>query len=533
MTEASFPERDNDLVLGTFFTDLASAWERHSDTFWPQLWLFVSLTLRGLGLALLLGIPAGLLLTRTPRVATPVIGVLAIVQTFPSLVLLALCIPLLGIGQPAALFAAVVYSLFPIVMNTYVGIIQVNPAVRDAARGMGMTNTQILWNVELPLAFPVLLAGVRTGAVYATAMIVISAYIGAGGLGDFVYNGMNRDDYGLIWLGAIPILILTLLLFWGLGALARLSAKNSSLGMSLGGGLILLLSAFAAYGVVERWLEPRRTRVVIGAKDFTEGQILAEMCKRMIESHTELRADVVSNLGTSVVLKAINNGDIDLYPEYTGNLLTSKEALDMTVPMDRSSITSVVRDGMRRRHGLALLETFGLNNTYAPCVTQGTARRHRLKTISDLARVPELRVVIDLSFLTRPDGWEGLVAAYNLRFDKPPRQVGPNLLYRALEQGEADLVIGFATDWKIDAHQLVVLEDDRGYFPSYHAAPLVREDVLKRHPEIGTALNRLSGRIDDQAMRRLNYQVTVEKRSETDVVHDFLQREGLLRRSRP
>src|SRR5262249_53722740 len=146
--------------------------------------------------------------------------------------------------QPA-LFAAVVYSLFPVVMNTYVGITQVSPAIRDAARGMGMTDRQVLWNVELPLAFPVVLVGVRTGAVYASAMVVIGAFIGAGGLGDFIFNGMSRDDSGLIWLGALPVLVLTLLLFWGLGGLAWLARKNSGLGMSLGGGLILLLSGYA------------------------------------------------------------------------------------------------------------------------------------------------------------------------------------------------------------------------------------------------------------------------------------------------
>ena len=137
--------------------------------------------------------------------------------------------------------------------------------------------------------------------------------------------------------------------------------------------------------------------------------------------------------------------------------------------------------------------------------------------------------MIDLSFLTRPDGWKGLVEKYELRFDKPPTQISPNLLYKALEQNEADVVIGFATDWQIQALNLVVLEDDRGYFPSYHAAPLIREAVLDRHPKIGEVLNRLAGQIDDEAMRRLNYQVAVEKRSEAEVAHTFLTAKGLLK----
>jgi osmoprotectant transport system permease protein len=512
----------------SFFQDLYDAWLRSQDDFWLQTMLFLSLTLRALGLALLVGIPAGLALTRLPRLAGPLIAALAVLQTIPSLVLLCLLIPVLGLGQASALFAAVVYSLFPIVLNTYVGITQVAPAVKDAARGMGMTGGQVLWSVEVPLAFPVLLAGVRAGAVYASGMIVICALIGAGGLGNYIYNGISRDDNGLIWLGAVPVLILTLGLFLALGSLARLSEKNSNAGMLLGGGLIVVLAGYAAFGLAEQAFSARRTDLVIGAKDFTEGQILTEIVKQTVEAHTGLSVEIKQNLGTSVILKALQSGAIDLYPEYTGVLLTSKEGLDLPVPANKSSITSLVREGMRRRYGLVLLEPFGLNNTYAPCVTQETSTRHALRKISDLRHTPRLQVVIDLSFLTRPDGWKGMIEKYQLHFEKPPIQVSPNLLYKALEQKEADVVIGFATDWQIAAFNLVVLEDDLDYFPNYHGAPLVREDVLKRYPAVGEALRRLAGQIDDQSMRQLNYEVAVRKRSETDVAREFLRRKGIV-----
>ena len=274
--------------------------------------------------------------------------------------------------------------------------------------------------------------------------------------------------------------------------------------------------------------QPRRADLVVGARDFTEGQILAEIVKQQIEAHTGLRVEVASNLPTSVSLKAMKSGAIDVYPEYTGNLLTNKEGLDLPVPADRTTITALVRREMQRRFGLVVLDEFGLNNTYALCVTRATADRYALRKISDLGRTPKLRLVVDFSFLTRPDGWQGLVGKYDLHFDKPPQQVSPNLLYRALEQNEADLVVGFATDWQIQSLDLVVLEDDRSYFPSYHAAPLVREEVLKRHPEVAEVLNRLAGRIDDRAMRRMNYQVAVEKRSEAEVARAFLLDQGLL-----
>jgi osmoprotectant transport system permease protein len=509
------------MLAANLLTDVARAWEQSQDSFWPQTFLFLSLILRALGLALLVGIPAGIVLTRLPRVAGPVIAVLALVQTVPSLVLLGLLIPLFGIGEQPALVAAVVYSLLPIVMNTHVGITQVAPAIRDAARGMGMTGGQILWHVELPLALPVILAGVRTGAVYASGMIVIGALIGAGGLGDYIHNGMSRDDYGLIWLGALPVLLLTLALFWGIGAIAWLARKDSAVGLWLGGGLIVILSFYALYRSTDLGAQSRRpATIVIGAKDFIEGQILTEVLKQTLENHTKLRVEVRQNLGTSVILKSLQYGEIDLYAEYTGNLLTSKEALDMPVPEDKSTITPLVRREMRARFGLVLLEPFGLNNTYTPSVARATAQRDRLKNISDLRRTPWLRVVIDHSFLTRPDGWKGLVEKYGLHFDNPPIQVDANLRYKALQK--ADLVIGYATDWQIQQLDLVVLEDDLGYFPSYHGAPLAREAVLKRHPEVKEALDRLAGRIDDNAMRRLNYEVAEKKRSEVEVVKEFL-----------
>jgi glycine betaine/choline ABC-type transport system substrate-binding protein len=194
------------------------------------------------------------------------------------------------------------------------------------------------------------------------------------------------------------------------------------------------------------------------------------------------------------------------------------------VPADKSTITPLVRREMQSRYGLVLMEPFGLNNTYALCMTRQTARRDRLQKISDLRRVPQLRVVIDLSFRDRPDGWDGLVKRYGLRFDEMPKQVSPDLLYEPLKQEKADLVVGFATDWQIQALDLAVLQDDLGYFPSYLGAPLVREAVLKSHPEIKAVLNGLGGRIDDQTMRELNYEVAVKKRSETEVVREFLKR---------
>lgn len=495
--------------------------------FWNATGIFLVLVLGSLGIALLLGIPAGIALTRLRRVSGPVIAALAVLQTFPSLALLGLLIPIVGVGQPAAIFLAVVYSLFPIVLNTHVGIMQVSPTVRDAARGMGMTGGQILRRVELPLALPVVLAGVRTGAIYAIGIVTLCALAGAGGLGDYIIRGMSRLDNALLLVGAVPVLVLTLLVFWGLGGVAWIARKRSHLGLVLGGGLITVLSALGLWVIGTQVYRGPAREIRIGAKNFVEGEILAQILKEMLEAHTDLRVKVVPNLTPSVIFKALKNGDIDLYPEYTGVLLTNLEALDLPIPEDRSTITDVVRQGMKARHDMVLLDTFGLNNTYVFCTTKPLAEKYRLRKIDDLRRAPKLRVVVDLSFLDRQDGWPGLLKAYQLDLQRP-RLMSPDLRYRALESGDVDVVLGFATDWEIASYRLAVLEDDRRYFPSYLGAPLVRGDVLRRHPEIGKVLNRLRGQIDDDAMRRLNYQVAREGRSEVEAARAFLRAKGLL-----
>jgi len=515
------------MIAAGLWSSLIEAWQRNQDGFGEQIIIFLSLALRAVGLALMAGIPAGILLSRAPRFASPIIAALAVLQTLPSLALVGLLITWIGIGRPAAVFVAVIYSLFPIVLNTHVGITQVPGPILDAARGMGMTARQMLLTVEIPLALPVILAGIRTGAVYAIGIITVCALVGAGGLGDFIVTGLTRGDDGLVLLGAIPILALTLVIFWSLGGVAALARRNSSLGIGVAGSLI---TALALYAAAEPFARGRRADIVIGSKNFTEGYILTEMFRQLLESHTQLQIAVVPNLGSNLAYKALQSGRIDLYPEYTGNLLTGRDALNLPVPADKSTITSLVRQRMQREHGMVLLELFGFNNTYALCLPRAVAERHRLETISDLRRVPDLRVVVDLEFKDRPDGWSGLVETYGLRWNSEPQQVSPDLLYRALESDAADLIVGFATDWQIDSLDLVVLRDDRGYFPKYDGAPLIRGSVLAEFPMVREVLNRLAGQIDDATMRRLNAQVADQRQTEADVVRRFLVERGLLQR---
>jgi osmoprotectant transport system permease protein len=506
---------------------LLEAWAESG--FWQETLVFLSMVGRSLGIALLVGIPIGIVLTWSERISSPIIALLALLQTFPSLALLGLMIPILGIGQKAAVFLAVVYSLFPIVMNTHVGITQVPRPIRDTALGMGMTPWQVLWNVDLPLALPVLLAGVRTGAVYAIGIVTICALAGAGGLGDYITRGMTRGDNLLLWTGSIPLLLLTLLLFWGMGGLAWVSRKNSKLGLLLGGGLIVLLSGYALEEGIRPWFQAPDPRVVrLAGKNFVEGEILTEIQKQMLEAHTDLKIKVSPYLTSAVIIKSIVHGEIDLYPEYIGNLLTNQDALGLPVPADKSTITDLVRRQMKEKYHIVVLEPFGLDNKYVFCLKKTLARKYNLKKISDLRGKRDLRIVVDLDFRDRPDGWKGLVELYDLNLPQP-QSVELGLRYKTLLEDKADIGLGYATDWEIAAYDLATLEDDKHYFPNYQAVPVIREEVLEQHPEIARVLNRLKGQIDDQTMRRLSKEVVQNKRSVESVAREFLTKRGLLK----
>jgi osmoprotectant transport system substrate-binding protein/osmoprotectant transport system permease protein len=500
------------------------------DTFWQQAWIFLSLTLRGLGLALLLGIPLGILLTRRRRLAEPLISVLGLIQTVPSLALLGLCVSLSGLvvaglvipplfGPRAALIATVVYSLFPVVLNTYTGIAQVDPKLKDAARGMGMTGGQVLRKLELPLALPVVMAGVRTAALFAIAMATIGAMVGAQGLGDYVLNGMETENTPLILLGVIPILLITLLVFWALGGLEWLARRRPALGQPLSLALILLTSGYALADPFFR----QRADLLIGCKNFMENRLLAEMLKALLETHTDLSVELYPNLGSNFAYKSIRAGVLDLYPEYTGTLLTAKDALYVVAKMPPKDITPFVQREMQRRYGLELLEPFGLNNTYAVVVKASGG----LKRIGDLPR--DCRVGVPQEFLDRQDGWMGLRDAYNLQSVKTV-QFDSNYLYLALREQAVEAVVGTATDWQIGFFnpKLTKLLDNLDYFPSYLAAPLVRQEVLEKYPQVRGIVNRLAGRIGDETMRELIFQVVVQKRRPADVAREFLREQGLI-----
>ena len=487
------------------------------------------LVLVATGAAAVVGIPVGIMLTRRASLAKPVLAVANVLQTIPSLALFGFLIPILGsygIGRVPAIIALFLYSLLPIIRNTFTGINGVDPAVREAARGMGMTDWQMLTQVELPLAMNVIVAGVRVATVISVGTATIAAAIGAGGLGTYIFRGLRTVDRTLILAGAVPAAIMALGADFALGSLERLlspgstSASQTRRKWVLGTFAIVIAVTLVCFSVIGS-LSKGGDRVVVGSKDFTESRIMSELISQTIEAKTDLKVRQATELSGDLCHRELVAGQIDMYVEYTGTAFTA--ILKHEPISDPRKVYDQVSQDYESRFNLEWLAPLGFNNTFAILVRGEQARRLQLKTISDAARyAPQLRAGFGQDFMSRQDGYPGFARTYGLKFAEPPREMDLSLSYQALANGQVDLIAGNSTDGLIDKLGLYQLEDDRHYFPPYEAAAVARRETLDRYPRLRDAINGLAGTITNDQMRKLNYAVDGEKRDVREVVREFL-----------
>lgn len=525
----------------------------------PELWLRTGehLLLTGVsaGSAIMLGVPLGILASRVPRLRGPLLGATGILQTIPSLAMLAILLAVTGkIGALPAIIALTLYALLPIMRNTLTGIQGVSSASLEAARGIGMTDQQQLKMIKIPLALPVIVAGIRTAAVIGVGIATLSAFIGAGGLGQFINRGLALADNNLVLLGAIPAALLALIVDFSIAAMLwsmqprkhrHLSARPRSVlrGLAFSLPFLIGIGGVIAYksGSVLRPLsefklssEDQRPngRVVIASKNFTEQFILGELMAQLIEEHADLEVLRRFNLGGTMICHgALVSGEIDIYAEYVGTGLTA--VLKGPVLSDPQEALRTVAREYRDRFDVEWLKPFGFNNTYAITVRREDARLGALEKISDLTGVASnLRAGFTSEFAERPDGYPGLVKTYGFHFGKV-RDLDPTLMYEALVREEVDVICAFATDGRIAAYHLKPLLDDLRFFPPYHAAPVIRRRVLRAHPEIRHVLDQLSGLLDDTTMQKLNYEVDAKKRTAQEVAHEFLKSKNLSKKKSP
>jgi osmoprotectant transport system permease protein len=384
-----------------------------------------------------------------------------------------------------------------------------------------MASGELLWQVELPLALPSIVAGVRVAAVVGVGSATIAAAIGAGGLGDFIYRGLSMVDTTVILAGAIPAALLALTVDGGLlWAERQLSARRHPRSRHLtaaAGAAVIAVVLIASGALASR----SGGTIVVGSKNFTEQVILGELLAQAIERDTGLPVQRRLNLGGTLICdRALLGGDIDVYVEYTGTSLTA--VFHQPLSIDPKTVFATVRD-LYASTGRTLLPPLGFDNTFAILVRGRDARAGSLRTIEDAAReAPRWRAGFGYEFLERPDGYPGLARTYGLRFLDSPRGMDLSLSYRALAAGQVDLIAGDATAGLIKGLDLFRLEDDRHYFPPYDATPVARSETLLRYPRVRHAMEALAGRIAATDMQAMNYAADALHEDPAEIARRFL-----------
>ncbi|MDO4670963.1 MAG: ABC transporter permease/substrate-binding protein [Aerococcus sp.] len=488
----------------------------------------LSLSLTALFIACLIAIPLAIWLYYHPRYSEFALQVAGILQTIPSLALLGLLIPLVGIGTVPAIIALVIYAILPVLQNTFVGLNEIDPSLKEAMEAFGMSKWRRLRKVEIPLALPLIISGVRTSLVLTIGTATLAALIGANGLGTFILLGIDRNNAMLTLIGALSSALLAMIFS---GLIKWLQTKSPK--VILTSIMALMLGIGGIFGA-NALMNEASVNVTIAGKLGSEPDILINMYKELIEgAMPNAKVTLKANFGkTSFLFSALENHQIDIYPEFTGTVLDS--LVDVTEQERQQVATSseetyqLAKDKLAEQKQLTLLSPLAYQNTYAIAVKEDFANQHHIETISDLEKfAPSLKAGFTLEFIDRQDGYKGLQNKYGFTFGTV-QSLEPSLRYQAIANGDIEVVDAYSTDSELEQYHLKVLKDDRQLFPPYQGAPLLSMTFAHDQPELVQALNRLAGKITEDDMRQMNYQVNVEGKEPAAVAHDYLVKHQLV-----
>ncbi|MDO4269489.1 MAG: glycine betaine ABC transporter substrate-binding protein [Eubacteriales bacterium] len=508
--------------IGTLF------WERKG-FFLGLLWEHLEISLLAILIAVVFGGVVGVLISEYQNAAKPALGVINFLYTIPSISMLGFLIPFSGIGNATAVIALTIYALLPMVRSTHTGLSHVDAGILEAAKGMGSTRAQILFKIKLPLALPVIMSGIRGMVTMTIALAGIASFIGAGGLGVAIYRGITTNNAAMTVVGSLLIALLALFMDFVLGVIEKRMAKRSAKARRANRMLaaVAALLCLAVAGGAFFGMRGDDT-IKIATKPMTEQYIIGEMLDILIEQDTGLTVELTEGVGggTSNIQPAMEKGEFDLYPEYTGtgwSMVLKKDGL----------YTEDLFDQMQRAYQDELqmqwAGMYGFNNTFGLVVRRALAEQYGLKTYSDLRAVAGgLTFGSEYDFYEREDGFDALCDAYGFNFKKTV-DLDIGLKYQAINQGKIDVMNIFTTDGQLSVADVVVLEDDLHFYPSYQCGNVVRMETLEAHPELGAVLDSLGGKISDDAMARMNYSVETEGKEPRAVAREFLQTAGLLR----
>lgn len=484
-------------------------------------------------LSMAIGLPLGVAAYINAKARPVILRVVDILQTIPSLALLGILMVFFGAGKVTVIVGITLYSLLPIVRNTQLGLQEVDPGVKEAARGMGMSRLYRLARVELPLALPTILTGVRIAVVNAIGTAVFAAFVGGGGLGGVITRSIRIQNMGLLLQGTAALVVIAaaadFLMGWFEKQLRGGKRLGKKLWLPLGAAVCLLL-------VLVPFAGKKPQGLLLYDGDYSETQIMTRMAKMLIEDRTGLNVtiqDQMSQVNNFNTLKG-NNHSCDLMISYDGTLLTTFLGLDPKDVPAGETLYSYANAVAGERYGLRLLQPLGFDNTYAIAVSKQAAEAYDLHKISDLQPVAgQLVFGAEHEFFTQEGSMKfgPFTEYYDLHF-KDAVSVDVSLKYAAAEKGSFDVTEVYTTDGLNRKAGLVVLEDDKGFFPEYNGAFLIREDTLTRFaqsaPNLEETLDLLAGKISNEDMVDMTYQVDVQGRSADEVAAEFLHSHGLL-----
>ena len=499
------------------------------DFFLDLLWEHLEISLLAIVIAILFGGTVGILISEFQKTAKLTLGVINFLYTIPSISMLGFLIPFSGIGNATAVIALTVYALLPMVRNTHTGMTNVDPAILEAAKGMGSTRMQILFKIKLPLAMPVILSGIRNMVTMTIALAGIASFIGAGGLGVVIYRGITTNNTAMTTVGSLLIALLALGTDFLLGFIEKrmgrrsVKAKKANRIMAIAALLVCLC-------VIVGILLPvyKQDTMHIATKPMTEQYVLGEMLDLLIEQDTDLNVELTQGVGggTSNIQPAMESGEFDIYPEYTGtgwNMVLKKEGLYT------EDLFETMQDEYKNSLNMQWVGMYGFNNTYGLVVRREIAEKYNIRTYSDLKSVSnQLIFGAEYDFFEREDGYDALCDTYGFTF-KRTMDMDIGLKYQAINQGKIDVMVIFTTDGQLSVSDVTVLKDDKNFYPSYLCGNVIRSEILDKHPELIEIFNKLTDVISDEDMAQMNYAVESEGKEPREVAEAFLQNAGLLK----
>lgn len=490
----------------------------------------VGISLLAITIAVLLGGVVGILISEYQKTSKPTLSIINFLYTIPSISMLGFLIPFSGVGNATAVIALSIYALLPMVRNTYTGIMNIDAGILEAAKGMGSTRAQVLYKIKLPLAMPVIMSGIRNMITMTIALTGIASFIGAGGLGVAVYRGITTNNTAMTMAGSLLIAVLALCVDLLLGFVERRIGSRVAKVKKTNRILVAIAAVICIALIGNSALGARHKETIqIATKPMTEQYILGEMLSLLIEQDTELKTELVQGVGggTSNIQPAMEKGEFDLYPEYTGtgwNMVLKKEGLYT------EDLFEELQSEYEENFDLQWQGMYGFNNTYGLVVRNEIAKKYNLQTYSDLEAVADQLVFGgEYDFFEREDGYDALCGAYGLHF-KRTVDLDIGLKYQAVNEGKIDVMNIFTTDGQLSVSEVTVLQDDKQFYPSYRCGNVVRGKVLKDHPELLTVLEKLTGVLGDNIMAKMNYEVETDGKEPKEAAREFLQEQGLLQK---